>query len=200
MTRTIQTSREQVVNWLRVRVASGEFTEGERLAERVLIDRLGVGRGPIRDALLELTKEGLLLAKPNCGVRIAPRPSDSTAALFAQSRRNIESHALQRGFDRIDDTIRDAWRSHLDRFSFVCQRENLADVVEEDMSFHRSIVQLDVEDHLEPVWLPIVSRMRLPYSRHHSLMESYEEHKRVVDAALSGDQEAAVAALRNNIQ
>lgn len=200
MDRLIQSSREQVVDWLRIRVASGVYKEGDRIVERPLTDELGVGRGPIRDALLELTKEGLLVSKPYCGVRVAPKPSPQTAQMLVRLRREIETHALMRGFPRIDDAVKAGWEAHLDRFQFVCSKGDLSAVVKEDMSFHRSIVLLDEEDHLQPVWVPVVSRMRLPYSRHQTLLESHAEHQRIIEALLSGDLAGAITALVDNIQ
>lgn len=49
-------------------VASGEFKEGERLpAERNLCERLGISRGTIRKALLDLEKMGVIKVKPQSG-------------------------------------------------------------------------------------------------------------------------------------
>lgn len=200
MGKLVQSSREQIVDWLRVRVASGVFAEGDRIVERPITDELGVGRGPLRDALLELTKEGLLVAKPYCGVRVAPRPSPQTAQMLVRLRREIETHALMRGFHRIDEKMIDGWSEHLARFAYVCGKADLPAAVKEDMAFHRSIVILDEEDHLEPVWLPIISRMRLPYSRHASLMESHDEHQKIIEALSEGRLADAIAALADNIQ
>jgi len=41
--------------------------------------------------------------------------------------------------------------------------------------------------------------VRLPYSRHEMLTDSYEEHKQIVDAVEAGDRKAALKALKTNI-
>ena len=65
-----RTIREQVAAHLRYAVLSGELGEGEALREQPLARHFGVSRGPVRDALLQLTQEGLLVAEQNCGVRV----------------------------------------------------------------------------------------------------------------------------------
>jgi DNA-binding GntR family transcriptional regulator len=192
--------RDQVVDRLRSGLISGEYGPGGRLIERDLVDRLQTGRGPIRDALLELTKEGLLVAKPNCGVRVAPPVPAETAALMAGLRRQIETHALGQSFHAITDEAMAGWRRHLREFEHCCKAGEMTAVVHEDMAFHRSIVQLPGQGSLIPAWLPVISRMVLPYSRHHDLLESFEEHRAIVAAIEAGDREAAIRALAANIR
>jgi GntR family transcriptional regulator of vanillate catabolism len=57
-------------NELRRRILSGEFTPGERMVELELSARLAVSRTPIRIALGELEKEGLLESLPTRGFRV----------------------------------------------------------------------------------------------------------------------------------
>ncbi|MGF1632477.1 MAG: GntR family transcriptional regulator [Phycisphaerae bacterium] len=199
-TRFNRSTRGRVADWLRAKLAVGEFEAGDRLTEQPLAARLGIGRGPIRDALIELTKEGLLVAKPHCGVRVAPAFTPESTRLLVQLRKQIEVFALQAGFDTIDAGVRESLRRHLVHFRVVCEAGELADVVQEDMHLHRIIVRLVEDGRLETVWLPIIARMRLPYSRHKTLMESYAEHERIVEAVLAGDLPAATAALQANIR
>ena len=62
-----RTIREQIADRIRADVIAGRLAEGTNLREQALAKQYGVSRAPIRDALLQLTQEGLLIAKPNCG-------------------------------------------------------------------------------------------------------------------------------------
>src|SRR5947209_10403977 len=79
---SIQSMREQITNRLREDILSGRLAEGERLHEAKLAKRFGVSRGPIREVLAQLTHEGLLEAKPNCGVKVAASDSESVRDLI----------------------------------------------------------------------------------------------------------------------
>ena len=74
-----RTMREQIADRIRSDVLSGRIESGTSLREIPLAKQYGVSRAPVRDALLQLTQEGLLEAKPNCGVRVSPPIQEQSA-------------------------------------------------------------------------------------------------------------------------
>ena len=195
-----RTIREQIADRLRRDVLSGQLDSGAPLREEALAQRFGVSRGPIRDALIQLTQEGLLVAKPNCGVRVREAPSAEIQKLVVDMRRRIEALALRQGFGRIADEGLSRLEGIVDAIRMACEEEDVPALVEHDMAFHRAIVEMAEDDDLVAIWMPIVVRMMLQYSRHGDLMESSREHAAVVDAIRAKDRRAAVAALKENIQ
>ncbi len=193
-----RTIREQVATHLRHAVLSGELGEGEALREQPLAQHFGVSRGPVRDALLQLTQEGLLVAEQNRGVRVR-RPDPAIRSLVIELRRKIESFALKELCRRGDEALA-FFAENLALFKVACRRGEMAEVVEHDMAFHRHIVEHGGGADLVAVWVPVVTHMMLPYSRHRDLMDSYREHEAVVEALRRGDKVAALKCLRANIQ
>jgi len=57
--------RDHVTDLLRTYIVNGRIPPGTKLVERELIELLSVGRNPIRDALIELQKEGLVESDSN---------------------------------------------------------------------------------------------------------------------------------------
>lgn len=194
-----RTIREQVADRIRADVLSGRLAEGTSLREQALAKQYSVSRAPIRDALLQLTQEGLLVAKPNCGVRVAA-VKEETQLLLVELRRQIERVALQNAFPRIGDETIARLQETVDRLRSACESDDLPAIVEQDMALHRTIIETSGNPDLLAIWLPIVSRMMLHYGRHANLMESHREHAAVVDAIRSGDEASAIAALMANIQ
>ena len=194
-----RTIREQIVEQLRNEVLSGEIAEGESLREQKLAARFGVSRGPIRDALLQLTQEGLLSAEPNRGVRVCGGPSLAIQPLVVETRRRIECFALETIFDRITTDDLRSLDEVLARFKTACERGDMKEVVDRDLALHRWIVERVGDADLTAMWLQVIVRMRLRYTRHKSLLDSYREHKRVVDAVRKRERAAALAALEANI-
>jgi DNA-binding GntR family transcriptional regulator len=196
----VRTIREQIVDHLRGEVLAGKYKEGTPLREQHLAQKYRVSRGPIRDALLQLTKEGLLLALPNRGVKVKRRPSERSRQLLVSIRRQIETYALRDVFPRLTAEHHAKWEQNLRDFEAACQKADMAAVVQYDMAFHRSLVETADHDDLVAVWVPIMTHMMLPYSRHKNLMESYQEHLAIYHAIQRGDLEDAVRKLEANIQ
>lgn len=194
-----RTIREQVADRIRADVLSGRLPVGTSLREVALAEQYRVSRAPIRDALLQLTQEGLLVAKPNCGVRVADA-NEETQKLLVDLRRRIEIFSLRRAFSKFDDQSIADLQTTVDKLKSACEREDLSAIVEHDMALHRIILEASESRDIVAIWLPIVSRMMLHYSRHNSMMESHKEHAAIVEAIRAGDKKAAIVALEANIQ
>lgn len=199
-TPVFRTIREQIVDRIRADVISGRLAEGTSLREQALATQYGVSRVPIRDALLQLTQEGLLVAKPNCGVRVGSPAGEEIQPLVVELRRKIEVFALRKVFSKLADADVERLHDTVQRLKVACENEDLAEVVQQDMALHRYILEATGNTDLLAIWLPIVSRMFLHYSRHRNMMESYREHAAIVDAVRKKDRRAAIEALTANIQ
>jgi len=142
----------------------------------------------------------LLVARQNRGVWVRERPHEGIRPLVVELRRQVEGFALETIFEGIGPDELQFWEENLNLFQTACKQEDTGAVVEHDMAFHRSIVEKVEDEGLVAIWLPIVTHMMLPYSRHQSLMESYGEHRSIVEAIRTGDRDLAVRNLRDNIQ
>ena len=65
----------RVVEWLGLRIVSGEFASGSQLPnEADLAARLAVSRGGVREAIKALAAKGLVEPRPRLGTRVLSRP------------------------------------------------------------------------------------------------------------------------------
>jgi len=179
---------------------TGKFKEGEPLREIPLSERFGVSRGPIRDAILQLTQEGLLIGQPNKGVRIAETWDATLRPLMSEVRFQIESIAALEllKLENKDDIIL-ALERNLRLFELACRDEDMPAVVQLDLEFHRIILRNCGHHGLESVWLPLMGGIRLPYSRHRELLESHGEHQAILEAIKLGAPDKVLDAIRQNV-
>lgn len=191
--------REQIVEQLREDLLSGRIGEGERLVEQDLVHRFGVSRTPIREAIAQLSHEGLLEALPHRTVRVAPTPPDTIRELILPIRSTLESFALSTIFDTLTDDDFDHWDAILSRLEAACRRGDCAETVNCDIAFHRSIIRRTGQKDLEAIWSAIVIRVRSHFWKSHrayqDLMDLYREHQRIVDVFREGDKQAALDVL-----
>lgn len=203
-TELVRSVRERIVSRLRNEILAGRLADGERLSEMQLARRFRVSRGPIREAFVQLSHEGLLVAKPNCGVRVAPSAPLSIRKLVIPIRRTIETYALERIFDDLNAEDFTALDAILDRLKLACRRGDWAGTVEPDIAFHRYILERAGQPDLLAIWTTIVARVRRHFQQVHRKhqdqpIDVYARHKSLVEVFKSGDMEAAVRALEKHI-
>ena len=94
--------REQVTAVLRQAIIDFSLQPGQRLVERELMERLAVSRTTIREAIRELSAEGLVTVVPQKGA-IVTRPSLDDAVDLYEVRASLESLVVQRFVERAND-------------------------------------------------------------------------------------------------
>jgi DNA-binding GntR family transcriptional regulator len=195
----VQGLREQVVQRLRDDLLCGRIPSGQRIVERDLVDRFGVSRTPIREAIAQLSHEGLLESLPHRSVRVAATPPDEIKNLILPIRATLESFALATIFDALSEDDFRAWDELLRQFKAACERDDRAATVNCDIAFHRSIIRRAAQKDLEAIWSAIVVRVRAYFWEAHrqydDLMDLYREHKHIVEVFRRGDKQAAIDVL-----
>lgn len=192
--------QSQIATRLRQRILSGSLQPGTPIREQTLAAEFGISRGPIRDAFITLSKEGLLVSKPNVGVRVAQSPSSLKRQLIVRLRRQIETTALEAWFENESAALPRQLATNLKAYKVACRKGDLEPVVDLDMEFHRLIVSSVDDGSLFDLWHPITLQMFLRYSRHRSLLESHAEHFGILQAMKEGDRQAAAERLERHIQ
>lgn len=194
-----KTIPEQIEEQIRQDILSGILKSGQSVKETELSNRFGVSRGPVREVLSKLTQQGLLISKTNKGVRVASQPSESMRPLLVELRKKIEIFALESIFEKITEDNINLWEKHLGEIKEACENHSSAELAVCDLNFHKAIIQSHDDKDLFTLWQPIVLRMLIHYERLGDLMESYQEHKLILDFVKSGDKVAALKALEDNI-
>lgn len=195
--------RDQLVDSLRADVLMGRYKEGEAIRQEEVVSRYQVSRTPVREALIELENEGLLVHIPNCGVRVAKQAPDSVQELLIPLRRTIETYALRLCYSSLNDDDFKGWNEILKRMRVACEAGDCVALGEADIAFHRFLVDRAGEPSLSKIWSTIVGQVRAYFLRYHlnykDLMVVYREHAAIVDMFRRGDEQASVEFLAARI-
>lgn len=200
----LQTIHDQITARLRSELLCGRLEPGQPLREASLADRYGVSRATVRQAFGQLVQEGLLVAKRNCGVRVAPPPEESVRDLLIPMRVMIEVYALRAAMPALASGPPDAeWARSLRRLQEACAEGDLAAVIERDFDFHRCLLVVGGQAELVPLWTTLLTKTHSFY-RHQELAADdlpavHAMHARLLDLFRAGDEPAAVAALSEHI-
>ena len=166
-----------------------------------LAESFGVSRGPIRHALLQLTKEGLLESKSNVGVKVAKHPSIDVFDVIVKLRQDIESFVVSHVFDKIDSDDLLEIEEILSKLKKRCEEGDINAVYESDFAFHEFFIRKFDDKHILDLWYSIISRMMMKYTRFEDdLMGSYREHKAIYDLIVKEDKAKTISQIMANIQ
>jgi DNA-binding GntR family transcriptional regulator len=94
------TKRDQIFEELRRMILSGELPRGARLPQDDLARRFGASITPVREALRLLEADGIVVAEPHRGVRVAGVDLEQVKATYVL-RRLSESYAMRRAMLRV---------------------------------------------------------------------------------------------------
>jgi DNA-binding GntR family transcriptional regulator len=120
--------REQVITALRSAILDFTLRPGQRLVERELIEQLGVSRTTIREALRELTSEGLVTVVPQRGA-IVSAPSLAEAEDLYEIRAVLEAILVERFVERATDEQLQRLKDAVDHFATATAGSNEIRVV-----------------------------------------------------------------------
>ena len=187
--------QDQVVIRLREAIISGEIPLGERLVENDLAVLLGVSRGPIRDALQQLTIEGLVGHTPRIG-RFVQIPTPDVVKEVQEIRGVLEGLAAKKLAEKVkEDGSVSGFNVLINLVNNMKDSKDRADYIKNSRIFHETLVSLTENKTLAEFSDIIMNRTALfrqlagvlPARQH----QAVEEHEAIVDAILSGDGEQA---------
>ncbi len=194
--------RERVADALRAALIAGELRPGEVYSAPSLAARFGVSATPVREAMLDLAKEGLVDTVPNKGFRVTA-VSDQQLDEYTHVRALIEIPTvvdLARTADRVSlEALRPAAREIVT----AAVAGDLIAYVEADTRFHLGLLALAGNSHLVEVVADLRKRSRLygltALVEAGRLLASAEEHLELLDALLERDGKAVHAIMTRHL-
>ena len=195
--------RSQIADRLRDDVLCGRIEAGRFLRQEELVSRFRVSHTPVREALIQLTNEGLLESIPNTGVKVRSQPPDHIREFLTPMCRNIEVYALRLCFDDLNADDFRLLDAILDQLQVACKDRDYAAMAEQEIAFHRLVVRRANEPTLINLWSAVLSQF-VAYVRHWHLlyadpMDNFREHKQIVEMFRTGDKEASINLYSNMI-
>src|SRR5262245_8218477 len=112
---------DDVVERLRDAIFHGSFKPGEPLREEQLAAMLDVSRGPVREALVQLEREGLVLVRRHRGATVARLSRGDLEEVYSL-RLALERLAMQRAAHYATDADFKAMEEVLEAFDIVLSR------------------------------------------------------------------------------
>jgi DNA-binding GntR family transcriptional regulator len=187
-----RTLRGQAYDILKRQLLSGELRPGERVNEVVMAARLGISRGPLREAIRNLEQEGLLIAAPHRGTFVR-RLTEAEAAELQEVRLALETAAACRLAQRWTPATRALLEERLDRLRGLhLDNSTLAERMSADLGFHEAICEASGNETLLETWRSLIGRITMMVlnvgESRMSQLQDADAHVPLLEAIASGDE------------
>ncbi|MEM7373397.1 MAG: FadR/GntR family transcriptional regulator [Bacteroidota bacterium] len=209
---------DKIINQIRNLIRSGQLKPGDKLPpERKLVEKFGVGRGHIRDALKKLEFYGILKTLPQSGTVVAGLGVKALEGMItnvlqiespdfyslAETRIMLEINATRLAAERRTNEDIIQISQALNEYRLKVEAEDQG--IEEDLMFHLRIAEASKNPVLRSLSMIIVPDM-IRYSRELDICGdgrfrlALEEHETILEYIREGDGEKAAAAMKFHLK
>ena len=193
---------DQAYYRIRELIVTLELPPGSLVNERALMEQLGVGRTPVREALRTLARECLVDVYPRRGMFVSPVDVGDLAGL-AEVRTTLEGHAARLAAERATDAERaetDVLLAELDGISARDERS----LIDLDQRLHRHVYRCAHNSFLEGtlneyymltlrIWFLVLDRVV-------RLGDAIQEHRELLEAIRDRDPARAEDVMRRHVE
>jgi DNA-binding GntR family transcriptional regulator len=193
---------DQAYYRIRELIVSLELPPGSLIAERELMQRLELGRTPVREALRALARGRLVEVYPRRGMFVSRIDVGDLAGL-SEVRAVVESHAARVAAERATDDDRSGIAALLDELNGAGEELGERLLIDLDQRIHRHIYRCThnpfLEATLNEYYVLTLRIWFLALDRVARLDDAVREHRELLEAIRDGDGARAADAMRRHV-
>ncbi len=198
-----QRKGKDVYSWLKKQIMLSDYRPGQPLVELEIAAAMGCSQGTVREALLRLQEEGLIVRQGYRGTIVSPI-SSVEAPVFLGMRADLEAQAARQSVPRIRPEHLATLADLVRRMEEAAAAGDEYRLFELDQQFHVTLFQLAEM----PSLVPVLVRCSLYNHRNkialdvapRTLMETARRHWAIVNALQGGDAAEVERVLRHHVQ
>ncbi len=194
---------ENLYNRLQMDIIQGIHPAGKKLTEQSLCQQYSVSRTPVREALRQLETEGLVENIPNRGAFVVGFSKQDIEDMY-ELRKAYELQAVRWAIRRITEDELEELGEIFEFMEFYTHKGDIDKMLNINTNFHQLIYTASRNKMLRQVlssYQVYIKYSRSPRSYdEHYLEIVLEEHRKIYQAFLAGDEEGAVQAMEEHME
>jgi phosphonate utilization transcriptional regulator len=179
-------------------ILQGEYEPGSKLIEATLAQKMGVSRGPVREAFRMLEEAGLVRNEKNRGVFVRDIPIDEAVEIFDLRAAMDELVGRKLARDITPTQLKEV-KSLVDAMEKAVKAEDAYNYHLLNLKFHDRLVEMAGNSKLTAIYRKLIKELslfrRLNLADGWLLPISASEHRQIIKAIASGDPDAAGKAM-----
>jgi DNA-binding GntR family transcriptional regulator len=188
---------------LRKFILNGDLKPGEQLVESAIASQMQVSRGPVRDALKQLENEGLVTNIPRKGTYVCKLNKEDFKQIY-ELRAYLESLAIRLAIEKLDvnSELIPTLKNIVKEMGEVAREENIAEIADFDLEFHRAICESSKNQYLIEAWMRIRSVIHLCLITDltfKNYLETERDHNMIIEAIIQRNTDAGEERIKAHI-
>ncbi|MCA3130528.1 MAG: GntR family transcriptional regulator [Rhodocyclaceae bacterium] len=184
---------DQVYEAILSDITEGRFGSESRLIQEDIAAALGVSRQPVQQALLLLSRHGVLRDAPGRGLMVAPLDPAQVRDLY-EIRGAMDGLAASLAARRSSSAAAEG-KAPIERGRAAVKSGSFARMIAADMEFHFLLYRLSgnplVAQVCAPHWTCLRRVMGEVLARAEAPRDIWDDHEAILEAVLAGDAERA---------
>lgn len=193
--------RDEAYTLIKNAIISGELAPETKVKDKELSEQLGISRTPVREAMLRLEDEELIVSKPNSYTMIAPINLTKVKEIYSIVIA-LEKLALQQASVQQDSELLEELIEINAQYTIAVENQDAAACLLYDSAFHRCLVQMANNKELEKAVQRLKDKiLRVEAFYFHDgtpKRKSLEDHIAIITHLQRGDYEQAILCLEQN--
>jgi DNA-binding GntR family transcriptional regulator len=187
---------------LRAAIVRGEIAPNSRLVESDVVTSFDMTRAAVRNALIRLEQEGLVVREPHRGARVR-QVTDVEAIEILQARAVLEGLAVRVTAERIDAVGAERLRAALERHRTLLESGDLLGASDANADLHAALLELSGHSTAQRL-IHGLNSQSVRYQFRTILIPgrptaSQAEHAAIVEAVIAHEPERAEDAMRRHL-
>ena len=183
-------------------ILSGELPPGEKLTEMALAGRLGVSRGPLREAFRMLEEAGLVRTEKNRGVFVRSLPVEEAIEIFDLRAAMEELVGRRLAGSMLPADLKEV-RGLVEQMEQAVKAKDRSTYHRLNLAFHDRLVEMAGNAKMASIYRKLIKELslfrRLNLADGELMPLSVGEHRQIVKAIASGDRDAAGRAMYDHV-
>jgi len=184
--------RDKIGDVLRGWILDGKLRPGERIVELTLSRELNVSRAPLREALWQLARQGLVEIRAHHGATVTQLSEQDIREIF-EIRELLETHAAKKIRASGNGAAAASLKKALAELEDACRKRDIRLFSAADLRFHSTLWELAGNRQLQTILHDVSTRFfgyelirDLPHSAKFRFDVMAEEHRKMVKLILEG--------------
>ncbi len=194
---------EQVYEAILSQIESGRYGGDARIVQEEVAETLGVSRQPVRQALMLLRNEGVLMTAPGRGLMVVPLQASKVRDLY-EIRASLDALASRKAAELGSARARTEGAALIARGRAAVSADSISEMIAADMAFHHFVYELSgntlIAETAAAHWSYLRCLMGAVLMTATTPPEIWDQHEAILQAIANGDAAGAERLAREHIE